>query len=420
MRRLLALGAVSAFALGLVAIPGSGDILRPLATPGGWVGTWAAAPAAGVAGTDNGYPNFSIRNVVHSSVGGASVRVRLSNAFGAKPVTFGHVTVAVNAQANTPRAVAGSVRDLTFGGSATTTVPAGADVLSDPVSLRVPDDSDLLVTTYVPTPSGPVTYHPTALQTSFFTRDGDFAAEESGASFTEQTFVWHYVTGVDVRGSTASGSVATLGDSITDGVGSTAGADHRWPDFLADRLLAGIDAPSAGKSTSGGPRRLGVVNAGIGANRLLLDVPGSGAGRNALARLDHDVLSLGTVQTLIVLEGINDIQQDPHQTDPAQIIAAHRQIIAQAHARGLRVIGATLTPFKGWRVYDQTLENTRLAVNDFIRTSGAFDGVADFDAAIRDPQDPLRMLPAYDSGDHLHPGDAGYRAMAAAVNLAQL
>jgi lysophospholipase L1-like esterase len=286
-------------------------------------------------------------------------------------------------------------------------VPAGADVLSDPAMLRVPDDTDLLVTTYVPTPSGPVTYHPAAAQTSFFTRNGDVTAEESGASYNEQTSVWHYVTGVDVQGSTAPGSVATLGDSITDGVGSTTGANRRWPDFLADRLLAS-------------PRRLGVVNAGISANRLLLDVPGSGAGRNALARLDNDVLSLGTVQTLIVLEGINDIQQDPHQTDPTQIIAAHRQIIAQAHARGIRVIGATLTPFKGWRVYDQTLENTRLAVNDFIRTSGLYDGVADFDAAVRDPQDPLRMLPAYDSGDHLHPGDAGYQAMAAAVNLGQL
>jgi lysophospholipase L1-like esterase len=407
MRRLLAIGAATACALGLVTGSSTADAPRPFATPGGWVGTWAASPAAGVGGTENGYPNFSIRNIVHGSVGGAVVRVRLSNAFGTKPLQFGHVTVALGAQANTPRAVAGSMRTLTFSGSPNTTVTAGGEVLSDPVTLRVPDDSDLLVTTYTPTPSGPVTYHPAAQQTSFFTRNGDFADEESGASYNEQTSVWHYVSGVDVQGTPAPGSVATLGDSITDGVGSTPGTNHRWPDYLADRLLAG-------------QRKLGIVNAGISANRLLLDVPGSSAGRNALARLDGDVLSLGTVQTLIVMEGINDIQQDPHQTDPAQIIAAHKQIIAQARARGIRVLGATLTPFKGWRVYDQTLENTRLAVNDFIRTSGAFDGVVDFDAAIRDPQDPLRMLPAYDSGDHLHPGDAGYQAMAAAVNLAQL
>jgi lysophospholipase L1-like esterase len=406
MRRLFAVGAVTAFALGLVSVSSSADIPRPLATPGGWVGTWAASPATGVSGTDNGYPNFSIRNVVHGSVGGTSVRVRLSNMFGTKPLTFGHVTVAVGAQANTPRAVAGSMRNLTFGGSATTTVPAAADILSDPVALRVPDDADLLVTTYVPTPSGPVTFHPSAQQTSFFTRNGDFAAEESGASYNEQTSVWHYVTGVDVQGSTAPGTVLAFGDSITDGSGSTSGANHRWPDYLTDRVLAS-------------QRKLGIINAGIGGNRLLLDVPGSTFGRNALARLDNDVLNLGTVQTVIVMLGINDIQQSPHQTDPAQIIAAHRQIIAQARARGIRVIGATLTPFKGWSVYDQTLENTRQAVNAFVR-SGAFDGVADFDAAIRDPQDPLRMLPAYDSGDHLHPKDAGYQAMAAAVNLAQL
>jgi lysophospholipase L1-like esterase len=299
------------------------------------------------------------------------------------------------------------MRNLTFGGSARITVPAGGEVLSDPAFLRVPDDADLLVTTYVPTPSGPVTYHPAATQNSFFTRNGDFAAEESGASYNEQTSVWHYVSGVDVQGSMAPGSVATLGDSITDGVGSPTGANHRWPDYLADRLLAS-------------PRKLGIVNAGISGNRLLLDIPGHGFGRNALARVDNDVLSLGTVQTMIVMLGINDIQQSPHQTDPAQIIAAHRQLIAQARARGIRVLGATLTPFKGWQVYDQTLENTRLAVNEFIRTSGAYDGVVDFDAAIRDPQDPLRMLPAYDSGDHLHPGDAGYKAMAAAVNLGQL
>jgi lysophospholipase L1-like esterase len=409
MRRLFAIGAVTACVIGLISGSSStaDDAAKVLATPGGWIGTWAASPAAGVANTDNGYPNFSIRNIVHGSVGGSSVRVRLSNQFGAKPVRFGHVTIAVGAQPNTPRAVPGSMRNLTFSGSAAITVPVGGEILSDPAFLRVPDDTDLLVTTYVPTPSGPVTYHPAALQNSFFTRNGDFAAEESGASYNEQTSVWHYVSGVDVQGSAAPGSVATLGDSITDGVGSATGANHRWPDYLADRLLAS-------------PRKLGIVNAGISGNRLLLDEPGNGFGRNALARLDNDVLSLGTVQTMVVMLGINDIQQDPHQTDPAQIIAAHRQIIAQARARGLRVIGATLTPFKGWRVYDQTLENTRLAVNDFIRTSGAYDGVADFDAAVRDPQDPQRMLPAYDSGDHLHPGDAGYQAMAAVVNLGQL
>lgn len=208
-----------------------------------------------------------------------------------------------------------------------------------------------------------------------------------------------------MQGALANGSVVTLGDSITDGVGSTVGTNRRWPDVLADRLKAS-------------QRRLGVLNAGISGNRLLLD--GTDFGRNALARLDEDVLSLGGVRTLIVLEGINDIQQSPNQTDPEQIINAYKQIIAQAKARGIRVIGGTITPFKGWRVWNETLEATRQSVNTFIRTSGAFDGVVDFDAAIRDSQDPLRMKPEFDTGDHLHPNDAGLRAMGEAVPLALL
>jgi lysophospholipase L1-like esterase len=399
MKRLLALSVATTFAIGLVTASSEAQ------TPGGWVGTWAASPATGVPGTDNGYPNYSIRNVVHTSIGGATVRVRLSNRFGTKPLPLGHVTVAVAAAANSPGAVPGSVRSLTFSGGKAINVPPGAEVLSDAAPLRVPEDGDLLVTTYVPTASGPVTYHPAANQTSFFTRAGDFAAEESGTSFNERTNVWHYVTGVDVQGTPSTASVVTLGDSITDGVGSTPGTNRRWPDVLADRLTA-----------SG--RRMGVLNAGISGNRLLLD--GTTFGRNALARLDEDVLSLGGVRTLIVFEGINDIQQTPHQTDPQQIIAAHKQIIAQARARGIRVLGATMTPFKGWGVWTEQLEATRQAVNAFVRTSGAFDGVIDFDAAIRDPQDPARMRPEFDTGDHLHPGDAGLRAMAEAVPLALL
>lgn len=323
MRRFLAVSAAVLAGFGILTTSGSAKPASadsPNAVPAaehavnGWVGTWAAAPAAAVANTPDGYPGFSIRNVVHTSAGGGRTRVHLSNAFGAAPLTFGHVTIAV--QATGPDAVPGTLRSLTFGGAPSVVVPAGAEALSDPADVRIPADANLLVTTYVPTKSGPVTYHPAASQTSYFTRAGDFAGSESGTPYTEQTSVWHYVSGVDVQGG-AEASVVTLGDSITDGVGSVAGANHRWPDYLADRLHG----------------RFGVLNEGISANRLLLDVPGSGAGQNALSRFDRDVLSVGGVRTLIVLEGINDIQQDPHQTDPNAITSAYRQLVTQAHAR---------------------------------------------------------------------------------------
>jgi len=404
MRRLLVFGAVVVTLVGSGAVASSATGSQGHAPPpGGWVGTWSASPSTWVANTPNGYPNYSIRNVIHTSIGGGTARVRLSNTFGTSPLTFGKVTIAV-AQSNTsPAARPGTMRTLTFDGQPSVVVPAAAEVLSDPVRLTVPRDGDLLVTTYVPTPSGPVTYHAFTGQTSFFTRDGDFADQESGAAFTEQTGVWHYVSGVDVR-SGVPGSVVTFGDSITDGVGSTNNANHRWPDLLADRLHG----------------RLGVLNAGISGNRLLLDVPGSAFGRNALARFADDVLSQGDVRSIIVLEGVNDIQQEPHQTDPAAIISAYHQVIAQAHARGIRVIGATILPFKGWSAWNETLEATRVAVNRWIRTSGEFDAVVDFDKVTRDPADPQKLLAAYDSGDHLHPGDAGYQAMANAVDLSKL
>jgi lysophospholipase L1-like esterase len=232
--------------------------------------------------------------------------------------------------------------------------------------------------------------------------------DTAGAAYDQRTSAWHYVTEVAVRGSGANGSVITLGDSITDGWASTEGTNRRWPDYLADRM----------KQLPGALRH-GVVNSGISANRLLLGGPGW-AGRNALARFNDDVLTKTAARTLIVLEGINDIQQDPHQTDAGRIIASYRQFVTQAHSAGIRVVGATVLPFKGWQVYDPTLESTRQALNDFIRTGGVFDAVVDFDKVIRDPADPLKMRAEFDCGDHLHPNDAGYQAMANAVDLAKL
>jgi lysophospholipase L1-like esterase len=224
--------------------------------------------------------------------------------------------------------------------------------------------------------------------------------------------VWHYVSGVDVDG---PGTVVALGDSITDGVTSTFGANRRWTDYLALRLRTqplGI--------------RYGVANAGISGNRILLDgnAPNhtifDGSGPNALARLSYDVLDRSNARSVVVLLGINDIQQTPHQTDPQQIIAGLAQLATQARSRGLRTIAATIMPWQGWQSFTPELEAVRASVNTWIRTGGVFDAVADFDAATRDPAQPTRLLPAFDSGDHLHPNDAGDRAMAAAVPLLQL
>jgi lysophospholipase L1-like esterase len=353
------------------------------------------------------------------------VRVHLSNRFGTAPVLMGHVTVAVSAHAGgrrdgTSDASAGSagtagVRDVLFNGAPQITIPAGAEVVGDPVALSVPADHDLLVSTWTPEPSGTVTYHPAAMQDSFFTRDpADHAGDAGAAAFTDKTQVWHYVSGGDVAG--GPGTVVAFGDSITDGVTSTWGANRRWTDYLAVRL-AGSPVPD-----------YGVANSGISGNRVLLDSNHPNYtiydtfGPSALARLPWDVLYRAGARTVIVFEGINDIQQTPHQADPQKIIAGLAQISAQARTGGLRVVGATIMAWRGLGSWTPVLEATRAAVNAWIRagSGGSLDAVADFDAATRDPADPLRLLPAYDSGDHLHPNDAGDRAMAGSIPLGRL
>jgi lysophospholipase L1-like esterase len=394
------------------------------AAPVAWSTTWGTAPAAAVSGVTSGYAGFTIRNVVHSTIGGNRVRIHLSNRFGTAPVLMGRVTVAVSAHTggradgtidrSDGSARPGSVRDVRFAGRGSVTIPAGADLVSDPVSLTVAADRDLLVTTWTPQPSGTVTYHGAAMQDSFYTDDRvDHSGDESAAAFGKVTRVWHYVKGVDVSG--GPGTVIALGDSITDGVTSTWGANRRWTDYLARRLANQSRVPA-----------YGIANAGISGNRILLDdgAPNwtiyRGAGRSALTRLGGDVLDRAGARTVIIFEGINDIQQTPHQTDPEQIIAGMAQLATQARERGLRVIGATIMPWEGWGPYSPELEAVREAVNTWIRTGGAFDAVADFDVATRDPANPHRLLPAYDSGDHLHPNDAGDKAMADAVRLSSL
>jgi lysophospholipase L1-like esterase len=375
------------------------------ASGGRWLGTWEAAPS-GV--NELGCPNCTIRNIVHTSIGGQEVRVRISNVFGTAPLQVAHATVALPATPGSADVADGTLHEVTFGGAASVTIPAGQDVLSDPVPLAVPANHDLLVTTYTPGDPTPFTYHPDAQVFSVYTSGTDEADAASASAFTQTTGSWYLLTGVEVSGSAARGDVVTFGDSITDGYQSTYGLNARWPNILADRLLA---LP---------PRdQLGVLNAGIGGNRILLD-GGNGFGPAAITRFQRDVIDQAGVRYVIILLGINDIQQTPHQLDPSKIIAGLQQLIDMAHAAHLRVIGATLTPFEGWSTYDQQEEQTWAAVNHWIRTSHAYDAVVDFDAVTRDPADPYRYRPAYDSGDHLHPNDAGYMAMGASVPLAGL
>ncbi|GAA2469284.1 SGNH/GDSL hydrolase family protein [Streptomyces thermolineatus] len=406
--------------LALVGTDGPGGRLHPAngakrppaeqASSGAWTGTWSASAVSAEPNTDDGYPDMSIRNVVHVSVGGSSARIHLSNQYGALPLVISRATVAVASAPSSPVPAAGTMRRLTFGNKATVTLPAGETAVSDPVRIDVPDSADLLVTTYSPTPSGPVTYHPFARQTSYLAH-GDHAADTTGTAFTEQSPYWRYVTAVDVWSRDAEGAVVVLGDSITDGITSTAGANHRWTDFLAARLLQEKDAP-----------RMGVLNQGISGNRILSDAPprSPSNGVSGLNRLESDALSRTGAATLVVELGINDILKVPHQTDPDAIVGGLREITALAHERGLRVVGATLTPFGGHRGFTPRLEAVRQEVNRQIRNDQVFDAVVDFDLALRDPNRTNRLLPAYDSGDHLHPSDAGYRRMAEVVDLDRL
>ncbi|WP_329362732.1 SGNH/GDSL hydrolase family protein [Streptomyces sp. NBC_01483] len=369
-----------------------------------WTGTWETAPS----GTAPALPGASIRNVVHTSVGGSAARVRVSNRLGTAPLQLDAVTLALQewGRPTSPNAAPGSLRVATFAGRRSVTIPVGQDMVSDPVDLPIPADANLLVSVHTPADSGPATYHRSAFQANFLARQGDRTADEPGTAYTVTLGNWYYVTGVDVLDAPAAGSVVAFGDSLTDGTGSTSSANRRWPDLLAARLR-----------TLPAHLRLGVLNAGISGNRLLLE---AGGGPSALARLDADALSRAGVRTMIVLEGINDIKGTPEQRDPLAIEDAYRRIVARAHARGIRVVGATITPYGGYGAYTESREAVRLTVNAFIRNGALFDAVADFDAVVRDPADPHRIRPAYDPGDHLHFNDTGMQALADGIDLGTL
>ena len=410
--RLGLLGAVALLVLTTTVAVGTGS--RPAAAARGhdWVTSWTASPQDPVPGTlgRTGFHDQTIRDIIVPSVGGNRVRLELTNAFGRSPLQVGRVTVAVADLG--AGVVAGTIHPVSFGGSASVRIPAGEQVLSDPVGMQVSAMQELAVSIYLPGRTGVATRHTDAQQVNWVSTAGDHTGEAGVGAFTIPALSWYYLSGLDVRSSRAAGTVVALGDSITDGVNSSVGGNDRWPDGLARRLGA-VAGPT-----------LSVADEGIGGNRLLTASRCCGA--SARARFARDALDQPGVRDVIVLEGINDIglSVGPLHSDagltPARIIAGYRDLIAQAHARGVRIFGATLLPYQGAGYYSPAGEAIREAVNAWIRTSGAFDGVIDFDAAMRDPADPLLLNPAYDSGDHLHPNDAGYQAMADAINLDML
>jgi lysophospholipase L1-like esterase len=370
-----------------------------------WVGTWATSPVAlpnpeGKYGTED----TTFREIVHISIGGDSARVILTNEFGLEPLTINSAYIALRTSGSTidlPTA-----RPLTFGGRPSVTIPPGALVVSDTAALKLPPFADVAVTISIPAQTiSQVTHHSFANQTSYSAPGNVVSAQtlDDAKPITN----WPFLKGIDVRGD-GEAAIVTFGDSITDGAHSTKDANQRWPDLLARRL-------EANKKT----RDLGILNEGIGGNRVLHD----NTGPNALARFDRDVLAQAGVKYLVILESINDIghAQDPVKPyDPVtadDLIVGLTQLATRAHTHGIKVYGATLTPYMGAKYSSPAGEEIRQAVNNWIRTTNLLDGFIDFDKATQDSSKPETFSTAADSGDHLHPGDAGYKAMADSIDL---
>ncbi len=393
----------------------------PAITPGPTVAT--NAPTSGLSATSataqrgrgpagsvfrvTALSNQTVRMILRTSIGGRRARVKLSNAFGSTPVLVGAAHIAKRGTGSA--IVAGTDRALTFAGKASFTMMPGVVAVSDPVDIDVPALGDLAVSLYVPSDTGPPTTHATALHTTYISTEGDFTAQsEFPLAGTTQQYYW--LSSVEVDAPSDAGAIVAFGDSITDGARSTPDTNNSWPALLAARL-------GADKATA----NIAVVNEGIGGNRLFTDATGL-AGVSALARLDRDALTHPGVKWLMILEGINDIGTlaSSATTTPItkdDLIWVLQQVIDRAHAHGIKVIGCTLTPYEGAGYARENGEAIRSAVNDWIRKSGAFDAVVDFEAATRDPNSPKRFKPEFDPGDHLHPNDAGYKAMADIVDL---
>jgi lysophospholipase L1-like esterase len=388
-------------------------IIAPATAADRWITSWGSAQLVPTA--ENALPenasDLTIRQVVRLSAGGSRVRVRFSNVFGREPLVIGAAHVARLASLGSARLVPGSGRILTFGGRASVTIAPGAEAYADPVAVPAAAGTDLAISLYLPTAPHGQTGHPGSRATSFLIR-GNHVSETEPAG-AEASARWWSLADVDVEATDAAATIVAIGDSITDGYGVKPDTNQRWTDTLASRLRAN---PAT--------RSIGVVNAGIGGNRVLLD----GLGPNLLARFDRDVIARSGVKWVILLEGINDLgvltrekpaTAEEHAAIVTRITQAYGELVQRAHTHGIKVIAGTILPFVGNDYYHPgpETEADRQATNRFIRTSGIFDAVVDFDRLTRDPARPERLLPAFDSGDHLHPSMAGYRAMGEAVPL---
>jgi lysophospholipase L1-like esterase len=387
---------------------------QPAAVQQGWVASWGTSqqiPEPQNALLAEDLRDATVRQIFHLSVGGTTLRVHLSNAFGSEALHFTSVHIARPLSSSSSAIDITSDRPLTFAGNADVTIPPGAEFVSDPSGFAAMPLSDIAVTFHIDAEPQNQTGHPGSRATSYLAHGNVVSA--ANLSDAKHVDHWYQVSGIDVQAASGATSVVVLGDSITDGHGATTNGNDRWTDVLAARLENSLEI-----------RNIGVSNQGLGGNHLLTD----GLGPNALARLDRDVLAPAGVRWLILFEGVNDlgglarngeVSSAEHVARVKEVLAAYQQIITRAHAHGLRVFGATITPYVGSNYYHPgpMSEADRQSVNQWIRTPGHFDAVIDFDSVVRDPEHPDHLLPAYDCGDHLHPSPAGYKAMGSAIPI---